>query len=190
MKSLSNVEFMLLQIIAESKQASGYQINKLIELRGYREWANIGTTSIYVGLQKLKDKGLIQSEDSVHKSGKGPVPSTYVMMEAGIEALRNEIIVSLASARERDNRFDLGLAALPFIEKNEAVEALRKRQNLLEETLRNLGQKYESQGGNQLPLHVRSLFLHPMSLIENEKTFVANLISELTGELEVHAHDN
>ncbi|MDK8184050.1 helix-turn-helix transcriptional regulator [Paenibacillus sp. UMB4589-SE434] len=190
MKSLSNVEFMLLQIIAESKQASGYQINKLIELRGYREWANIGTTSIYVGLQKLKDKELIQSEDSVHKSGKGPVPSTYVMMEAGIEALRNEVIVSLASARERDNRFDLGLAALPFIGKNQAVEALWKRQNLLEETLRNLGQKYESQGGNQLPLHVRSLFLHPMSLIENEKTFVANLISELTGELEVHAHDN
>ncbi|NEN87222.1 helix-turn-helix transcriptional regulator [Paenibacillus elgii] len=188
MNRLSNVEFMLLQIIAESKQASGYQINKLIELRGYREWANIGTTSIYAGLQKLKDKRLIRSEDSVHKSGKGPLPSTYVMMEAGIETLRNEIIVSLTSARERDNRFDLGLAALPFIGEDEAVEALRKRQNFLEETLRNLGQKYESQGGYRLPLHVRALFLHPMSLIETEKTFVANLISELTGELEGHAH--
>ncbi|MFC5401179.1 PadR family transcriptional regulator [Cohnella soli] len=188
MNRLSNVEFMLLQIIAESKQASGYQINKLIELRGYREWANIGTTSIYAGLQKLKDKRLIRSEDSVQKSGKGPLPSTYVMMEAGMETLRNEIIVSLTSARERDNRFDLGLAALPFIGKDEAVEALRKRQNFLEETSRNIGQKYESQGGFRLPLHVRALFLHPMSLIETEKTFVANLISELTGELEGHVH--
>ncbi|MCD9022608.1 helix-turn-helix transcriptional regulator [Cohnella silvisoli] len=190
MNRLSNVEFMLLQIIAESKQASGYQINKLIELRGYREWANIGTTSIYAGLQKLKDKRLIRSEDSGHKSGKGPLPSTYVMMEAGIETLRNEIIISLTSSRERDNRFDLGLAALPFIGKNEAIEALRKRQNFLEETLGNIGKKYESQGGYRLPLHVKALFLHPMSLIENEKTFVANLISELTGELEGHAHDD
>lgn len=190
MSRLSNVEFMLLQIIAESKEASGYQINKLIELRGYREWANIGTTSIYVGLQKLKEKQLIRSEDSGHKSGKGPLPSTYVMMEAGIEALRNEIIISLASARERDNRFDLGLAALPFIGINEALEALRKRQNFLDETLRNIGQKYEAQGGYRLPLHVRALFLHPMSLIENEQTFVANLISELTEELEGHAYDD
>lgn len=190
MNRLSNVEFMLLQMIAESNQASGYQINKLIELRGYREWANIGTTSIYAGLQKLKDKRLIRSEDSGHKSGKGPLPSVYVMMEAGMETLRNEIIISLTSSRERDNRFDLGLAALPFIGKNEAVEALRKRQSFLEETLRNVEQKYESQGGYRLPLHVRALFLHPISLIENEKTFVANLISELIGELEVHTHDD
>ncbi|GGF67478.1 PadR family transcriptional regulator [Paenibacillus albidus] len=190
MNRLSNVEFMLLQIIAESKLASGYQINKLVELRGYREWANISTTSIYAGLQKLKEKGLIQTEDSGHKSGKGPLPSTYVMMEAGIEALRNEILISLTSTRERDNRFDLGLAALPFIGNNEAVEALQKRQNFLEDTLRNIGQKFESQGGNSLPLHVRALFLHPMSLIEHEQSFVANLISELTEELEGHAHDD
>ncbi|MEK4064669.1 MULTISPECIES: PadR family transcriptional regulator [Paenibacillus] len=190
MYSLSNVEFILLQIIAESKQASGYQINKLIEQRGYREWANIGTTSIYNGLQKLKDKGLIRSEQSGHKSGKGPLPSTFVMLEDGMHTLRKEVIISLTTSRERDNRFDLGLAALPFIGINEAVEALQTRQNFLEESLRNIAQKYESQGGCRLPLHVRALFLHPMSLIENEKIFVANLINELIGELEGQVHED
>ncbi|MCL6603535.1 MAG: helix-turn-helix transcriptional regulator [Paenibacillus sp.] len=190
MTRLSNVEFMLLQMIAESKLVSGYQINKLVELRGYRQWANISSTSIYAGLQKLKDKSLIRSEDSGQKSGKGPSPSSYVMMEAGIEALRNEVTLSLSSTRERDIRFDLGLAALPFIEKHEAIAALHLRQDFLEKTLRNIEQKYESQGGKQLPLHVRALFLHPISLIENEKTFVANLISELTRELEEHAHED
>lgn len=51
MNQLSNVEMVLLQIIAELNQMSGYEINKRIEQRGYREWAKIGTTSIYVGFQ-------------------------------------------------------------------------------------------------------------------------------------------
>lgn len=41
-----------------------------------------------------------------------------------------------------------------------------------------------------MPLHVRALFLHPMSLIENEKIFVANLINELIGELEGQNHED
>ncbi|WP_248925003.1 PadR family transcriptional regulator [Paenibacillus hamazuiensis] len=186
MNQLSNVEFMLLQIIAERNQASGYDINKVIDQRGYREWANIGTTSIYAGLKKLNDKGLIKSEDSGEKSGKGPMPTRFVMTEAGMTTLRSEIIASLSSSRERDNRFDLGLAALPFIEKGEAVRALRKRLDFLGETLKNIRQKYESQGGVRLPLYVRGLFLHPISLIEGEREFVVNLINELVEEMEEH----
>jgi DNA-binding PadR family transcriptional regulator len=183
---LSNVEFILLQIIAECKRVSGYDIKKLIDQRGYREWANIGTTSIYAGLKKLDDKGLIESEESGGKYGKGPMPIRFVMTEAGMITLRNEIIDSLSSSRERDNRFDLGLAALPFVEKGEAIEALRKRLDFLGEALKNIRHKYESQGGVRLPLNVRALFLHPMSLIENEQAFVAQIIAELLGEMEEH----
>lgn len=182
MNQLSNVEFMLLQIIAECNQASGYDINKLIDQRGYREWADIGTTSIYAGLKKLNNKGLIEPEDSGEKSGKGPMPIRFVITEVGMITLKNEIIVALSSSRERDNRFDLGLAALPFIDKDEAIEALRKRLDFLGEALKNIRQKYESQGHMRLPLYVRVLFLHPMSLIESEQAFVAKIINELLGE--------
>jgi len=186
MNQLSNVEFMLLQLIAECNQASGYDINKLIDQRGYREWANIGTTSVYAGLKKLNHKGLIESEDSGEKSGKGPMPIRFVLTEAGMAMLRNEIISGLSSSRERDNRFDLGLAALPFIDKDEAIEALRKRQVVLGEALQNIRQKYESQGSIRLPLYVRALFLHPMSLIESEQAFVAKIINELLEETRDH----
>jgi DNA-binding PadR family transcriptional regulator len=181
MNQLSNVELVLLLIIAESKQVSGYEINKLIEHRGYREWAKIGTTSIYAGLQKLKEKRLIQSDSSDDKFGKGPLPVKFAITENGKQMLRNEIIGCLSSTRERDNRFDLGIAALPFIHKEEANEALKKRYEFLQETSLHIGGKYEAQGGKQLPLHVRALFLHPMSLIEKELQFIAQLISELEG---------
>ncbi|MNI11262.1 Transcriptional regulator PadR-like family protein [compost metagenome] len=186
MNPLSNVEFTLLQIIAECNQASGYDINKLIDQRGYREWANIGTTSVYAGLKKLNDKGLIEHEESGEKSGKGPIPTRFVITEKGITTLGNEIISSLSSSRERDNRFDLGLAALPFVKKDKAIEALRERLDFLGGTLNHLKQMYESQGGAQLPLHVRALFLHPVSLIESEQAFVSNIIHELLGETEEH----
>ncbi len=187
MTPLSNVELMLLQLIAECRQASGYDLLKLIDRRGYREWANIGTTSIYAGLKKLNDKGLIESEESGEKSGKGPMPTRFGITEVGREALRREIIASLSSTRERDNRFDLGVAALPFVEKGEAVEALRARLDFLAKALTNIRRSYESQGGSRLPLHVRALFLHPMNLIESEQAFVARFISECQEEMKEHA---
>nr|BBH87952.1 hypothetical protein KTC_27030 [Thermosporothrix sp. COM3] len=182
MHPISNVEFMLLQMIAECRQASGYDIKKLVDQRGYREWANIGTTSIYAGLKKLSDKGWIVTEQSDGKSGKGPMPTRFTLTEAGIVKLKQEILDSLSSARERDSRFDLGVAALPFVGRNEAIEALQKRLDFLRETSQKIEQKYEAQGGIRLPLNVRALFLHPISLIESERAFVARLVKELLEE--------
>ncbi|WP_028776356.1 PadR family transcriptional regulator [Shimazuella kribbensis] len=190
MHSISNVEFMLLQMIEECRQASGYDIKKLVDQRGYREWTNIGTTSIYAGLKKLSNKGWITTEESDGKSGKGPMPNRFALTEAGIAKLRQEILDSLSSARERDSRFDLGLAALPLVEKDEAVEALRNRLEFLQETSKKIKQKYESQGGVQLPLNVRALFLHPINLIESERMFVANLMKELLEETEEYGKDH
>ncbi|WP_169082505.1 helix-turn-helix transcriptional regulator [Paenibacillus sp. PL91] len=181
MKQLSSVELVLLQIIAESKQTSGYEINKLIEQRGFREWAKIGTTSIYAGLQKLNEKRLIQSDTPTDKLGKGPLPVKFTITEIGKQVLRTEIIDCLSSTRERDNRFDLGIAALPLIQKEEAVEALKKRYEFLREASLNIREKYEVQGGEQLPLHVWALFFHPLNLIETELQFIAQLISKLEG---------
>lgn len=190
MHPISNVEFMLLQMIEECRQASGYDIKKLVDQRGYREWANIGTTSIYAGLKKLSDKGWIVTEESDGKSGKGPMPNRFALTEAGIAKLKQEILDSLSSARERDSRFDLGLAALPFVGKDEAVEALWNRLDFLRETSKKIEQKYESQGGVRLPLNVRALFLHPISLIESERAFVANLIKELLEETEEYGQNH
>ncbi|MDF2647146.1 MAG: PadR family transcriptional regulator [Paenibacillus sp.] len=67
---------------------------------------------------------------------------------------------------------------------------MRERQRFLEEAWQQIRKKYEGQGSDQLPLHVRALFLHPLKLIENEKSYSAVLISELEAEVEEHAHDH
>ncbi|QMV41161.1 PadR family transcriptional regulator [Cohnella cholangitidis] len=190
MHPISNVEFILLQLVAECRQASGYDIMKMVDHRGYREWANIGTTSIYAGLKKLSNKGWIASGESDRKSGKGPVPTQFALTETGMIRLKNEIVDSLSSTRERDIRFDLGLAALPLIGKDEAIAALRERLDFLRTATTEIRQKYEAQGAQLLPLNVRTLFLHPIVLIECERTFVSKLINELLGDLGEYGEDH
>jgi DNA-binding PadR family transcriptional regulator len=70
---LANVEFMLLQIICEQSDISGYEISQLVKERKYKEWADIGTTSVYVGLNKLSKKQLVSFYINIKKARKRTV---------------------------------------------------------------------------------------------------------------------
>ena len=178
MKELSNVEIALLQIISEKKNISGYDINRIVEERGYREWSGIGTTSIYVGLQKLLKKGLLSSKIFTEKKGKGPLPYKYNLTTKGAKEFKEELLIILSSCRERDARFDLGLAAIASITKNEAGKSLEKRKAFLESEHVRLGEKFSAQSKEKLPFHVKALFRHPLDLIKAEIKFTEYLLTE------------
>ncbi|KGR76097.1 PadR family transcriptional regulator [Ureibacillus sinduriensis] len=176
---ITNVELMLLQIIREQETVSGYEINQLIKERGYREWGDIGTTSIYVGLKKLSKKQLVNSYLDTTKQGKGPMPRKFEVTDDGVKLLKQNTLESLSSSRERDNRFDLALAGIPFLTTEEVLAALQKRKEFLSEVAININKKFDSQGGKRLPFHVQALFKHPHLLIKNEIEFMDTLIKDL-----------
>lgn len=182
MPILSNVEFMLLQIISEKAGISGYEINRLVEERGFREWADIGTTSIYVGLDKLQKKELLDAYMDTAKQGKGPIPKKFKINKKGLRQLKNEIVEALSNTRERDHRFDLGIAAIPLLSKEEAVIALEKRKQYLSQKSNEIEAKFISQGSEKLPLNVQMLFDHPRYLIKYEIEFTNSLITKLMGK--------
>lgn len=177
--ALSNVEFMLLGLIAEVDAVSGYEINRLVKDRGYREWADIGSTSIYVGLDKLSKKKLVTFYLDAKKTGKGPLPKKFSLTDEGLEILKDEVIAALTTARERDRRFDLAVATLPIVKPQKAIQALGRRKAFLQEAASRIRKKYKSDGGNRLPPHVKALFEHPLVLIEAENKFVDHLIDLL-----------
>ena len=176
---LSNVEIVLLELISEETELSGYEIKKLVEARGYHKWADIGTTSIYVGLDKLRKKGLVTAYFDTAKKGKGPIPKRFRINALGTTRLQEAVIDILACSRERDRRFDLGLAGLPLIKVEEAIAALTRRLVLLQAAAQEIEAKYRADGGRRLPFHVRWLFRHPLFLIEHEQTFSRSLIDGL-----------
>ena len=179
-KKLSNVELMLLEIISQAKEISGYAIGKLVEERQYRVWADIGTTSIYTGLEKLKRKGLVTSRLDMAKRGKGPLPTKFRLTNRGRLTLRKEIERSLSYTRERDRRFDLALAGIPLLPPEKVMTALRERKRFLGEVAEQVKSRFQSIGGESLPTNIKSLFKHSLHLIKHESNFMDKLLAELT----------
>ena len=176
---LTKVEFIILQIVYERKEVSGYEIDQWIAERGYRAWADIGTTSIYTGLAKLGKKRLVSSYLDTAKYGRGPLPRKFSITAAGQEVLRQEIITALSSSRERDYRFDLAIAAMGLVERKEVTAALKQRKELLAATAAHMEAVYAAQGGAALALSRRALFQHPLLCIRSEIAFVDSLLQEL-----------
>jgi DNA-binding PadR family transcriptional regulator len=178
-RKLTNVEMVLLQIIAEKEGISGYGINHIVKERGYREWADIGMTSIYVGLKKLEDKKLVKFKIHTSKIGKGPMPKIFFLTEKGREVLSDEVLSILSASRERERVFDLGVAGIPFVASKKVKEALIQRKKFLNEHLDKIHNKFKKDGGPKLPVHTRYVFRHPLYLIGNELKFMDELMRKL-----------
>ncbi len=179
---ISNVEFMLLQIIRQKGEVCGYEIDKIVKIREYREWANIGRTSIYIGLEKLAKKHLVETFIDTDKKGKGPLPKKYKLTKKGKKTLRSEIFNTLSSSRERDRKFDLAFAAIDVLTTKEVISALKKRKEYLSEVAKKVEKKFESLGGFNLPINIKALFKHSLYLIKNERKFLDTLMAELQAE--------
>lgn len=176
---LSNAELMLLQIIEENGTISGYELNKLVEKRSIRDWAEIGTTSIYVSLKKLEKKEFVTFFVDKTKTGKGPPPKKYSVATLGKKTLTNEILRSLSTTPERDKRFDLAFNGISFLPRVVVILALEKRIEFLAEVFESVEYSYEDHGGEDLPLHEKAVFEHRIFAIGNEIEFMQRLLIQL-----------
>jgi DNA-binding PadR family transcriptional regulator len=179
---MTNVETAVLQLISEKKSASGYELNALIEERGYRQWAGIGKTSIYNGLKKLLKKTLIRESGFEKIAGKGPAPKKYSITPKGAGLLRDTTLEALSGAIRRENAFELALASIPAIGFQKATAALLQRVKALDISLKSLGKVYAEKGGKSLPLFVSALFERPIKIIEADIEYTKKLTLRLMAE--------
>lgn len=177
MFALSHVEFILLTLLHEQAKCTGYQLNTLIDERGYRDWADIGTTSIYAGLKKLKAQGYVTSATDRYKTGKGPKGVKFTLTPEGLAILQSETRQGLAMAREHGERFMLAMSALPVLADAEVVNALNQRKVFLQQDFDRIQQKYEQQC--PLPLHADLLFQYSLAAIKQEIAFTETMLTRL-----------
>lgn len=178
MFEISNVEFILLSLIYEQPKITGYRLNSLIDERGYREWADIGATSIYTGLKKLKTKECVTSATDRYKTGRGPKGVKYALTDAGVSLLKAETELGLSKAREQGGRFMLALSALIVLEPDVARNALERRIACLQQDHTRLQSKYEQQKAF-MPFHVQLLFRYSFESILNEVAVTQKLLADL-----------
>ncbi|MFH1288433.1 MAG: hypothetical protein ABII25_07030 [bacterium] len=116
------------------------------------------------------------------KTGKGPLPKKIKLNQRGKTVLENEILNALSNTRERDKKFDIGIAGIPFVEREKVVTSLNKRKKLLLDSYKKIENKFKSDGGEKLAFHTQAVFRHPLFLIKHEIKFIDFLIKEIKNE--------
>ena len=175
---ITNVELALLEIIKEKDETDGYEIKKILEERGYANWANIGKTSIYTGIKKLKKKDLITIKTLKRKEGKGPLPNKISLTKSGEKVLVEEIRKALLSQKNLPLYY-LGIAGIGLIKKDVASELLEQRKIINRKIIEKLKDIFKKQGGNKMSLEAQALFEHPILLIQSDIKFINRFIKKL-----------
>ena len=173
---MTNAELVLLSLIAE-KPSHGYDLEKLIEERGMRNWTEIAFSSIYFLLNKLVRDGLITSIPAP-AAGRGPAKKVYSLLPAGMQALRQGVREGLANPFPGDRAFLLGLSCLPLLPPTEVKTALQERMNALTARRQELIAHPALHEAN-FPPHVTAMFTYSLSLLESEIAWLEQLMQNL-----------
>ena len=58
----SDADIVVLSLLAEQPR-HGYNLDRTIEQRGYRQWTSLAFSSVYYVLKRLAERGLVEPDD-------------------------------------------------------------------------------------------------------------------------------
>jgi DNA-binding PadR family transcriptional regulator len=165
-------------LLAESP-SHPYELNKKIQDRGYREWTEIGFSSIYSILKQLEKQDLVDVSEAVEKSRTRTI---YQLTPLGTQTLVREIKRILVSPKRPIAEWDLGLAYMfGLLSYEEQIQHLEARKA---DILRGI--EFLEARSNELPrddietyrmmYHVKALFDRPLYVSRAEIQFIDDLI--------------
>jgi len=123
MTTISNKEATLIGLLSE-KPKHAYEIEMDIENRDMRYWTDISMSSVYKLLRRLEEKKLLDSE--VKLSQNNVAHRIYSLTDYGKRQFKEKLKTLLSKNQPAKYPIDIGLANLTLLEKDEAIEQLRK----------------------------------------------------------------
>ena len=175
-KTVTDAELAVMSLLAE-KPMHGYQIEQIIEDRGMRDWTNIGFSSIYYILEKLRKIGWLKNVLE-YGEGKGPARQIYSLTNTGRDIWKKAVFSALSHPRRSSSNFQLGLSNLLLLEKEQIMFAL-------EEYVKELEQKYQqvmgklTNYGENLPWNASTMFDLSLAQIKTELDWVKVFIEKI-----------
>jgi DNA-binding PadR family transcriptional regulator len=177
---MTNAELAVLSLVVENPRY-GYDIENVIEVRGMREWTEIGFSSIYYLLKKLEHQGWIEAHLEP-ATGRGPARKVYRATPAGMHAFQAGVLEALSIPRRAYPSLLLGLACVPGVPHARAVEALRHYRAALTERLAHVGGRQAAQ--RPLPYFVVATFDYSLAMLRAELAWIEDLIKQMEGRNE------
>ena len=164
-KTVTDAELAVMSLLAE-KPMHGYQIEQIIEDRGMRDWTNIGFSSIYYILEKLGKFGWLDNV-LTQGQGKGPARQIFYLTPSGEIAWKKAVIDAISHPHRSSSNFQLGLANLLYLEKEEITSALKENVKELQQRHQYVLNRFASYGDN-LPWNVSAMFDLSLTQIRTE----------------------
>lgn len=183
---LTPAELTLLGLLVE-KPRHGYELDEVITTRGMREWTEIGFSSIYYLLARLRNRGLI-SEIDASPAARGKARRVYGATAEGRRVCERAAEAAVAELKPVFPPILVGLANQPVIPPDRLQAALDRRAAALTEKIAAIGAARDAQP--HAPDFVRVIFDYALSQLAAEQQWLAAYQAELAelGNQSPHRH--
>jgi DNA-binding PadR family transcriptional regulator len=165
---LTPAELTLLGLLVE-KPMHGYELDEVISTRGMREWTEIGFSSIYYLLSRLRDRGLI-TEIGTSRPARGKARRVYGPTAEGRRACAQAAEAAVAELRPVFPPLLIGLANQPVIAPERLQAALDRRAAALTERITAIGAARDAQP--EAPGFVRAIFDYALGQLAAERQWL------------------
>ena len=175
--------------VLNRRPAHGYDVKATLQRWHMDWWADIQSGSIYSGLKKLADEGLIAVKET-GRNGKRPTHRVYEITERGRDEYRNLLRQAWVGITRFSRPIDLAVSFYDDLSRDEIEE-------LLTERLRNLSVLEHAFEPEQTPpldspaqrAVVKDLRDHERRLIQTEVDWTKQLLRRLKGNAYPPSYD-
>ncbi|GCD95881.1 GyrI-like domain-containing protein [Embleya hyalina] len=174
-RSLTAAELTLLGLLVEQPR-HGYELEEVISERGMREWTEIGFSSIYYLLNRLRERGLITPTDPTRAAG-GKTRKVYTATPEGHRECAAAAEEAIAELHPVFPRILVGLANVPAIDRERLLSALDRRSRALAERVEHV--RRAATADRDAPDFVRAIFDHALGQLSAEATWLADYRASL-----------
>jgi len=129
MSTLTDAELTVLGLVGEAPR-HGYELARVVDARGVRDWTALGSSSIYYVLERLAARGLVEA---VAPAAGPKARVTYRATSAGFALLAEESLAALADVAPVHARVLVALANSPGLPPDDVAAGLRARLDALGE---------------------------------------------------------
>lgn len=168
---LTPAELTLLGLLAE-RPRHGYELEEVIAARGMREWTEIGFSSIYYLLTKLRGRGLIAETGG---PARGKARRVFAPTPDGLRACAEATEAALGTLRPVFPPLLVGLANQPMVPPDRLRAALARRAEALAARIAEV----RAAAPPGAPPFVRAIFDLSLAQLEAEQRWLTAYQGEL-----------
>jgi len=167
-----SAQLAVLGLLAEGP-AHGYALERLIEERGMRKWASIGSSSIYYVLGRMVSGGLADV-DVVAAPGRGPRRKVHTITRRGRSVWEGRAIDAITDTDAPAEEFLLAIAGFPLLDPAKAGAALECRVSELDARIESLAA--DRREAAPFPGHVEAMFDLTLARLVTDRTWTQSFL--------------